>query len=53
MQQAQLNQLCKGDYMSFPQDVVNIATILPLELDELCGSVRIIFFGSRIANRDQ
>ena len=43
----------KDNCISFPHDVVNIVTILPLELDELCDSLKIIFVGSRAPNRDQ
>ncbi|CAF3340850.1 unnamed protein product, partial [Rotaria socialis] len=38
----------KGNCISFPQDVINIATTLPLELDDLCDSLKIIFVGSRM-----
>ncbi|CAF5228076.1 unnamed protein product, partial [Rotaria magnacalcarata] len=37
----------KGNCISFPQDVVNIAAILPLELEDLCDSLKIIFVGCR------
>ncbi|CAF1507417.1 unnamed protein product, partial [Adineta ricciae] len=43
----------KGNCISFPQDVVNIATSLPLKLDDLCDSLKIIFVGSRIPNKNQ
>ncbi|CAF4757645.1 unnamed protein product [Rotaria socialis] len=33
----------KGNCISFPQDVINIATTLPLELDDSCDSLKIIF----------
>ena len=41
----------EGNCINFPQDVINIATILPLELGELCDSLKIIFVGSRTRNR--
>ena len=43
----------KGNCISFPQDVVNIATTLPLELDELCDSLKILFVGHQIPKRSQ
>ncbi|CAF4724982.1 unnamed protein product, partial [Rotaria magnacalcarata] len=43
----------KGNCISFPQDVINIATTLPLELDDLCDSPKIIFVGSRMPQRSQ
>ena len=43
----------KGNCISFPQDVVNIATTLPLELDDLCDSLKIIFVGSHTPDRNQ
>ncbi|CAM4811757.1 unnamed protein product [Rotaria magnacalcarata] len=43
----------KGNCISFPQDVINIATTLPLELDDLCDSLKIIFVGSRMPQRSQ
>ena len=35
----------KGNCINFPQDVINIATTLPLELDDLCDSLKVIFVG--------
>lgn len=43
----------KGNCISFPQDVINIATTLPLELDDLCDSLKIIFVGCRTPPRHQ
>jgi hypothetical protein len=43
----------KGNCISFPQDVVNIATTLPLELDDLCDSLKILFVGYQIPKRNQ
>ncbi|CAF2182230.1 unnamed protein product, partial [Rotaria magnacalcarata] len=43
----------KGNCISFPQDVINIATTLPLDLDDLCDSLKIIFVGSRMPQRGQ
>ena len=43
----------KGNCISFPQDVVNIATSLPLQLEDLCDSLKIIFVGCRIPDRKQ
>ncbi|CAF3731061.1 unnamed protein product [Rotaria socialis] len=43
----------KGNCISFPQDVINITTTLPLELDDLCDSLKIIFVGSRMPQRSQ
>jgi hypothetical protein len=43
----------KGNCISFPQDVVNIATSLPLQLEDLCDSLKIIFVGCRIPDRNQ
>ncbi|CAF1641912.1 unnamed protein product [Rotaria magnacalcarata] len=43
----------KGNCISFPQDVINIATTLPLELDDLCDSLKVIFVGSRMPQRSQ
>ncbi|CAF1357094.1 unnamed protein product, partial [Adineta steineri] len=43
----------KGNCISFPQNVVNIAATLPLELDEICDSLKIIFVGCRIPERNQ
>ncbi|CAF3975229.1 unnamed protein product, partial [Rotaria magnacalcarata] len=43
----------KGNCISFPQYVINIATTLPLELDDLCDSLKIIFVGSRMPQRSQ
>ncbi|CAF4251337.1 unnamed protein product [Rotaria socialis] len=43
----------KGNCISFPQDVVNIATTLPLALDDLCDSLKIIFVGCRTPERNQ
>ncbi|CAF4326216.1 unnamed protein product, partial [Rotaria magnacalcarata] len=43
----------KGNCISFPQDVINIATTLLLELDDLCDSLKIIFVGSRMSQRSQ
>lgn len=43
----------KGNCVSFPQDFINIATTLPLELDDLCDSLKIIFVGSSMPQRSQ
>ena len=43
----------KGNCISFPQDVVNIATTLPLELDDLCDCLKILFVGHQIPKRSQ
>ena len=43
----------KGNCISFPQDVINIAATLPLELDDLCDSLKIIFVGSHMPQRSQ
>ena len=43
----------KGNCISFPQDVVNIATSLPLQLEDLCDSLKIIFVGCRVPDRNQ
>ena len=43
----------KGNCISFPQDVINIATTLPLELDDLCDSLKIIFVGCRTPPKHQ
>ena len=43
----------KGNCTSFPQDVINIATTLPLELDDLCDSLKIIFVGCHTPPRHQ
>ena len=43
----------KGNCISFPQDVINIATTLPLELDDLCDSLKITFVGCRTPLRHQ
>ncbi|CAF1023771.1 unnamed protein product, partial [Rotaria magnacalcarata] len=43
----------KGNCISFPQDVVNIAATLPLELEDLCDSLKIIFVGCRTPERNQ
>jgi len=43
----------KGNCISFPQDVINIATTLPLDLDDLCDSLKIIFVGCRPPQRNQ
>ena len=42
-----------GNCISFPQDVINIATTFPLELDDLCDSLKIVFVGCRAPQRDQ
>jgi hypothetical protein len=41
----------KGNCISFPQNVVNIAETLPLTLDQLCESLKIIFTGPRPPER--
>jgi hypothetical protein len=41
----------KGNCISFPQNVVNIAETLPLTLDQLCESLKIIFIGTRPPER--
>lgn len=43
----------KGNCISFPQDVVNIASTLPLEIEELCESLKIIFIGCHTPQRHQ
>ncbi|CAF1289231.1 unnamed protein product [Adineta steineri] len=43
----------KGNCISFPQDIVNIAATLPLELDDLCDSLKIIFVGSHTPAKHQ
>jgi hypothetical protein len=43
----------KGNCISFPQDVVNIASSLPLELNDLCDSLKIIFIGCHAPERKQ
>ena len=43
----------KGNCISFPQDVVNIATTLPLELDDLCDCLKILFVEHQIPKRSQ
>ena len=43
----------KGNCISFPQDVINIATTLPLELDDLRDSLKIIFVGCRTPPKHQ
>ena len=43
----------KGNCISFPQDVINIATTLPLELDDLCDSLKITFVGCHTPPRHQ
>jgi len=43
----------KGNCISFPQDVINIATTLPLELDDLCDSLKIILVGCHTPQRSQ
>jgi len=43
----------KGNCISFPQDVVNIATSLPLELNDLCNSLKILFVGHQPPKKSQ
>ena len=43
----------KGNCISFPQDLVNIAATLPLDLEDLCDSLKIIFVGCRNPERNQ
>ncbi|CAF4456616.1 unnamed protein product [Rotaria sp. Silwood2] len=43
----------KGNCISFPQDVINISTTLPLDLNDLCDSLKIIFVGCRPPQRNQ
>ena len=43
----------KGNCISFRQDVVNIAATLPLELQDLCESLKIIFIGYHAPQRNQ
>ena len=43
----------KGNCISFPQDVVNIAITLPLEQHDLCESLKIIFIGCHAPQRNQ
>ena len=43
----------KANRISFPQDVINIATTLPLELDDLYDSLKIIFVGCRTSSKHQ
>ncbi|CAF1486450.1 unnamed protein product [Adineta ricciae] len=41
----------RGNCISFPQNVVNIAESLPLTLDELCESLKIIFIGTQLPEK--
>ena len=41
----------KGNCITFPQNVSNIATSLPLSPNELCSSIKIIFIGSSKPSR--
>lgn len=41
----------KGNCISFLQNVPNIVESLPLTLDDLCDSLKVIFIGSRPPNR--
>lgn len=43
----------RGNCISFPQDVVNVAKTLPLELDDLCDSLKILFVGQHVPKRNQ
>jgi hypothetical protein len=43
----------KGNCISFPQDIVNITASLPLELDDLCDCLKIIFVGSHTPDKNQ
>lgn len=43
----------KGNCISFPQDVGNIATSLPLALDDLCDSLKILFVGHQPPKKSQ
>lgn len=43
----------KGNCISFPQDIVNIAATLPLDLNDLCDSLKIVFVGCRVPERNQ
>lgn len=42
----------KGNCISFPQDLINIAATLPLDLYDLCDSLKIIFVGCRPPQRN-
>ncbi|CAF1608295.1 unnamed protein product, partial [Adineta ricciae] len=41
----------RGNCISFPQNVVNIAESLPLTLDQLCESLKIIFIGTQLPEK--
>ena len=43
----------KGNCISFPQDVINIAATLPLKLEDLCESLQIVFIGCHVPQRNQ
>ncbi len=43
----------KGNAITFPQNVPNIASSLPLAMSTLCDTIKVIFIGSRMPTRDQ
>ena len=43
----------KGNVISFMQNMPNIVTSLPLSVDELCDTLKIIFVGAHIPKREQ
>ncbi|CAF4098595.1 unnamed protein product, partial [Adineta steineri] len=43
----------KGNIITFPQNVPNIASTLPLDMSTLCDTIKIVFIGSHKPSRDQ
>lgn len=41
----------KGNCITFLQNIPNIATSLPLALDDLCDTLKVIFVGARLSSR--
>ena len=42
----------KGNVITFMQNMPNIVASLPLNVDELCDTLKIIFIGAHIPNRE-
>ncbi|CAF1614641.1 unnamed protein product [Rotaria sp. Silwood1] len=43
----------KGNAITFPQNIPNIASSLPLAMSTLCDTIKVVFIGSRMPTRDQ
>ena len=43
----------RGNAITFPQNIPNIASSLPLSMSTLCDTIKVVFIGSRMPTREQ